>query len=50
MGRRKSESEMMRETVGGRKRILSLLRAAIEDVAATVVAIATGLALRDHGK
>ena len=41
---------MMRETVGGRRRMLSLLQAAIEDVAAAVVAIATRLVLRDPGQ
>ena len=42
----------MRETVGGRRRILLLLQAAIEDKSATdaVVEIATRLFLRDPGQ
>ena len=46
-GRRKIKTKMMRETVGGRRRMLSLLQAAIEDTAVAVVAIETRLALRE---
>ena len=52
-GRRKNETEMMRETVGGSRRMLSLLQAPREDAAAAAVAIsisiATRLDLRDPG-
>ena len=52
-GRRKTETEMMRETVGGSRRMLSLLQAPREDAAAAAVAIsisiATRLDLRDPG-
>ena len=41
---------MMRETVGGRRRMLSLFQAAGDDVAEAVVAIAKKLALRDPGQ
>ena len=40
----------MRDTVGRRRRILSLLQAKREDAAVEVVAIATRLALRDPGQ
>ena len=43
-GRRKIETEMIRETVGERRRIMLLLEAVREDAA--VVAIATRLDLR----
>ena len=49
-GRRKTETEMMRETVGERRRIILILQAAKEDATAAVVAIATRLALRDPGQ
>ena len=41
---------MMKETVGRRRRILSLLQAAREDAEAEVVVIVTRLDLRDTGK
>ena len=41
---------MMRDIVGGGKRMLFLLQAAIEDVEVIVAAIAKRLALRDTGK
>ena len=50
VGQRKREMEIMRETVGGRRSIMSLLQAAREDASAEVVAIATRLALRDPGQ
>ena len=40
---------MTRETVGGRRRMLSLFQATSEEAAVSVVAIATMLALRDAG-
>ena len=43
---KKNQTEMMRETVWGRRRILSLLQAAREDMEVAVVEIATRLALR----
>ena len=47
-GQRKSETEMMRETVGGRRKMLLLLQSARGDAA--VVATATRLYLRDPGQ
>ena len=41
---------MMRETVGGRRRMLWILRAEREDATVLVVALETRLALRDPGK
>ena len=41
---------MMRDTVGGRRRILSHLQSEIEDEAVAVVEIETRFALRDLGK
>ena len=49
-GQRKSETETITETVGGRRRMLSLLKAAREDAAAAVVLIETRLALRYNGQ
>ena len=47
-GQRKIETEMMRETVGGRRRrIMLIFQAEREDTAAAVIAIVTRLALRD---
>ena len=60
-GQRKIETEMMRKTVGGGKRMLSLIQAPMEDVVVSVataeaaveaevaVAIATRLDLKDPG-
>ena len=41
---------MMRDTVGGRRKILSHLQSEIEDEAVAVVEIETRFALRDLGK
>ena len=41
---------MVREILGERKRIILLLQAVIEDVAAAVVGIATKLYIRDNGQ
>ena len=41
---------MMRKTVGGRSRMLSILQAAGEDAVAAVVAIIARLDLRDTGQ
>ena len=41
---------MMRETVEGRRRMLSLLQAEREDTEAAVVTIENRLALRDPGQ
>ena len=49
-GQRKSKMEMMRETVGGERRMLLLLQAKIEDAAAAAVAIAKSLDLRYPGQ
>ena len=46
--RRNIATEMMRETVGVRRRMLSTLQATIEEATAEVVAIANRLYLRDH--
>ena len=43
---KKSEIEMMREIVGGIRRMLSPLQVSIEDMAAAVVSTANSLALR----
>ena len=44
---KKIKTEIMRETVGERKRMLCLLQAAREDASVAVVEIETRLALRD---
>ena len=49
-GRRKTETEIMRETVRGRRKIPLLLQVAREDAATSVAEIANRLALRDPGK
>ena len=49
-GKRKSETEMMRETVRRRRRIIYIFQVAIEDVTSEVVSIETRSALNDPGK
>ena len=49
-GKRKSETEMMRETVRRRRRIIYIFQVVIEDVTSEVVSIETRSALNDPGK